>query len=114
MTWEEGIQYAFGGVVAVGVFMSGGLATAWATMTRSYNQGMCVLAAVAAIARDGLPSSSPIQFAEQWIQIPLRSMSTAAQDYDADSIWFSSRTAHQIHDLGRVEMVIFRPPPTWH
>ncbi|KAI0270419.1 hypothetical protein BC834DRAFT_861335 [Gloeopeniophorella convolvens] len=26
-----------------------------------------------------------------------------AVDYDADPIWFSSRTARQIHDLGRVE-----------
>jgi hypothetical protein len=32
-------------------------------------------------------------------------MSTAAQDYDADPIWSSSRTARQIHDLGRVEKV---------
>jgi hypothetical protein len=26
-------------------------------------------------------------------------------DYDADPIWSSSRTARQIHDLGRVEKV---------
>ncbi|KAH9976047.1 hypothetical protein BJV74DRAFT_862328 [Russula compacta] len=31
-----------------------------------------------------------------------------AQDYDADPIWFSSRTARQIHDLGRVEKDIGR------
>jgi hypothetical protein len=28
-------------------------------------------------------------------------------DYDADPIWSSSRTARQIHDLGRVEKVGF-------
>jgi hypothetical protein len=28
-----------------------------------------------------------------------------AADYDADPIWSSSRTARQIHDLGRVEKV---------
>ena len=32
-------MHLFSGVVAVGVFMSGGLATAWATMTWSYTMG---------------------------------------------------------------------------
>ncbi|KAI0246307.1 hypothetical protein BJV78DRAFT_1255962, partial [Lactifluus subvellereus] len=38
-------------------------------------------------------------------------MSTATaqdHDYDADPIWTSSRTARQIHDLGRVEKDIGR------
>jgi hypothetical protein len=30
---------------------------------------------------------------------------SASPDYDADPIWSSSRTARQIHDLGRVEKV---------
>ncbi|KAH9958135.1 hypothetical protein BC827DRAFT_1075665, partial [Russula dissimulans] len=35
-------------------------------------------------------------------------MSATTQDYDGDPIWPSSRTARQIHDLGRVEKDIGR------